>query len=107
MWKRAELGIPWAVTIGPDNLLYVMDGGDFGGPTHPPEEHLLKLDLSGKILAKWGSFGNYDGQTCWGHPGGRAKLLHLWPGQTPPDDARGRMMITRSPFPWQLVLQPL
>jgi hypothetical protein len=66
VWKRAELGIPWAVTIGPDNLLYVMDGGDFGGPTHPTED-LLKLDLSGKILAKWGSFGNYDGQTYWGH----------------------------------------
>ncbi|HUN76038.1 MAG TPA: [FeFe] hydrogenase, group A [Steroidobacteraceae bacterium] len=42
-----------------------------------------------------------------GDPGGRVKLLHLWPGQSPPGDARGRMIITRLPFPWQPVLQLL
>jgi peptidylamidoglycolate lyase len=67
MFKSPELGVPWAVTIGPDNLLYVMDAGYFNNPGRPSPEHLLKLDLSGKILAKWGRVGTQDGQTRWGH----------------------------------------
>lgn len=66
MWKSEELGRPWSLAIGPDNLLYVVDGGDFR-PAPPDRGQLLKLDLSGKILAKWSRFGNYDGQIYWGH----------------------------------------
>lgn len=65
-WKSAELGRPWSLTIGPDNLLYVVDGGDLK-PAPPDRGQLLKLDLSGRILAKWSRFGNYDGQIYWGH----------------------------------------
>ena len=65
-WKSEELGRPWSLTIGPDNLLYVVDGGDLK-PSPPDRGQLLKLDLSGKILAKWSRFGNYDGQIYWGH----------------------------------------
>jgi len=65
-WKSAELGRPWSITVGPDNLLYVVDGGDLK-PNPPDRGQLLKLDLSGKILAKWSRFGNYDGQIYWGH----------------------------------------
>jgi len=65
-WKSNGLGRPWSVTIGPDNLLYVVDGGDLK-PNPPDRGQLLKLDLSGKILAKWSRFGNYDGQIYWGH----------------------------------------
>jgi len=65
-WKSAELGRPWSLTVGPDNLLYVVDGGDLK-PNPPDRGQLLKLDLSGKILAKWSRFGNYDGQIYWGH----------------------------------------
>jgi peptidylamidoglycolate lyase len=65
-WKSTELGRPWSLTIGPDNLLYVVDGGDLK-PNPPDRSQLLKLDLSGKILAKWSRFGNYDGQLYWGH----------------------------------------
>jgi len=65
-WKSTELGRPWSLTIGPDNLLYVVDGGDLK-PNPPDRGQLLKLDLSGKILAKWSRFGNYDGQIYWGH----------------------------------------
>ncbi len=65
-WKSPELGRPWAITFGPDELLYVVDGGDL--KSWPPDRaHLLQLDLSGKILAKWGSYGNYDGQLYWPH----------------------------------------
>jgi peptidylamidoglycolate lyase len=65
-WKSSELGRPWSLTVGPDNLLYVVDGGDLK-PSPPDRGQLLKLDLSGKILAKWSRFGNYDGQIYWGH----------------------------------------
>jgi peptidylamidoglycolate lyase len=65
-WKSNELGRPWSVTIGPDNLLYVVDGGDLK-PNPPDRGQLLKLDLSGKVLSKWSRFGNYDGQIYWGH----------------------------------------
>jgi peptidylamidoglycolate lyase len=66
IWKSNELGRPWSVTIGPDNLLYVVDGGDLK-PNPPDRGQLLKLDLSGKVLSKWSRFGNYDGQIYWGH----------------------------------------
>jgi DNA-binding beta-propeller fold protein YncE len=66
MWSSSELGRPWSLTIGPDNLLYVVDGGDLK-PAPPDRGRLLKLDLSGKILAAWSCFGNYDGQIYWGH----------------------------------------
>ena len=66
MWKSEELGRPWGLAIGPDNLLYVVDGGDLK-PAPPDRGRLLKLNLQGKILTKWSRFGNYDGQIYWGH----------------------------------------
>lgn len=66
IFKSEELGRPWAVTIGPDNSIYVVDGGDLK-PNPPDRGRILKLDLNGKILAKWSRFGNYDGQIYWGH----------------------------------------
>ncbi len=65
-WKGAELGRPWAVTSGPDGLVYVVDGGD--QPQVPPDRgRVHRLNADGKILETWGSFGNYDGQINWGH----------------------------------------
>jgi len=66
MWHSEELGRPWSLTVGPDQQLYVVDGGDLK-PAPPDRGQVLKLDLSGKILAKWSRFGNYDGQLYWGH----------------------------------------
>ncbi len=65
-WKSEELGRPWGIAIGPDRNLYVVDGGD-GNQNPPDHDHLLKIDLNGRILAKWSSFGSYDGQLYWGH----------------------------------------
>jgi peptidylamidoglycolate lyase len=65
-WKSAELGRPWAVTVGPDNFLYAVDGGDIHD-WPPDRNHILKLDLQGHILAMWSRFGNYDGELYWGH----------------------------------------
>ena len=66
MWKSEELARPWGLAIGPDNMLYVVDGGDLK-PAPPDRGRLLKLNLQGTILTKWSRFGNYDGQIYWGH----------------------------------------
>ena len=66
MWKSDALGRPWGLALGPDGLLYMVDGGDLK-LTPPDRGRILKMDLSGKILAKWSRFGNYDGQIAWGH----------------------------------------
>jgi peptidylamidoglycolate lyase len=67
-WSSVELGRPWSLAMGQDNLLYVVDGGD-ARADQPAQgiQQLLELDLSGKILATWSRFGNYDGQIYWGH----------------------------------------
>jgi len=65
-WKSQDLGRPWAVNLGRDGFLYVVDGGDLN-PNPPDRGYALKLDLEGKILDKWGGFGSYDGQFYWAH----------------------------------------
>ncbi len=65
-WKSDELGRPWGIAIGPDHYAYVVDGGE-GNQTPPDHDHIVKLDLAGHILARWSSFGKYDGQLYWGH----------------------------------------
>jgi len=65
-WKSSELGRPWGLTVGSDGYLYVVDGGDLL-PRPPDRAGVIKLDLKGRVLEKWSSFGNYDGQLYWGH----------------------------------------
>jgi peptidylamidoglycolate lyase len=65
-WKSGELGRPWDVTVGPDGFVYVMDGGDMN-PKPPDRGRVVKLDLQGKVVDQFGSFGSYDGQFYWGH----------------------------------------
>lgn len=65
-WKSPELGRPFAVTVGPDGYLYVVDGGDLN-PEPPDHGGILRLDLTGKILDRWSRYGNYDGQLYIGH----------------------------------------
>ena len=65
-WKSEEIGRPWGLTVGSDGYLYVVDGGDV--KEEPPERNAaIKMDLDGKIIAKWGRFGSYDGQFYWAH----------------------------------------
>lgn len=79
VFKSDDLGRPWALTIGPDNLLYVVDGGDLK-PNPPDRARILKLDLEGKILARWSRFGNYDGQIYWGHDVAVGKDMAVYVG---------------------------
>jgi peptidylamidoglycolate lyase len=69
-WQSEELGKPWGLDVGPDNLLYMIDGGDYKltpDRATPGRSQITKLDLEGNILARWSRFGNQDGQTYWGH----------------------------------------
>jgi len=65
-WKSDELGRPWGLDINTDGFLFVADGGDLN-PAPPERNRILKLDLNGKILEAWGSFGSQDGQFWWAH----------------------------------------
>lgn len=65
-WKSEALGCPWALAYGPDDFLYMVDGGDMS-PRLPARARITRLDLKGNILEQWSSFGNYDGQLFWGH----------------------------------------
>ena len=65
-WKGPEMGRPWALTVGPDGYLYVVDGGDLN-PKPPDRGRVVRLDLQGKVLDQFGTFGSYDGQFYWAH----------------------------------------
>jgi peptidylamidoglycolate lyase len=65
-WKGQSVGRPWAVRVGVDGYVYVIDGGDM--PTSPPDRaRVLKLTPTGRVVASFGRFGNYDGQFVWPH----------------------------------------
>lgn len=74
-WKSAELGRPWAVSIGADGFAYVVDGGDSflkqsrtdPNPTELDHARVLKLDLKGNVVASFGKYGRYEGQFIWPH----------------------------------------
>ena len=64
-WKSEAMGRPWGLGLGPDNHIYVVDGGDLD--LQAERDHVVKMDLQGNILAKWGSYGKGDGQFMWAH----------------------------------------
>jgi peptidylamidoglycolate lyase len=65
-WRSESLGRPWAVRVGPDGFIYVVDGGD--QPERGPDRaRILKLNPAGAVVAEFGTFGNYDGQFVWPH----------------------------------------
>lgn len=65
-WDRDTLGRPWAVRIGADGFVYVVDGGD-QQDFWPDRARILKLDSEGTILAAFGSHGDKEGQFIWPH----------------------------------------
>lgn len=60
-WKGEALGRPWSIAFGPDDLAYVVDGGD--QPSSGPDRaRILVADGGGAVVSSFGSFGNQDGQ---------------------------------------------
>ena len=65
-WKSDGIGRPWGLDIGPDGSLFVADGGDLTGKAYD-RNRALRMNLDGRILDKWGSYGSQDGQFYWAH----------------------------------------
>lgn len=64
-WKGRSIGRPWAVSFDGDAHIYVVDGGDQDATS--PRGSLLKLDLRGNVVEKWGAYGDGPGQIADGH----------------------------------------
>lgn len=65
-WHGPLLGRPYAVAVSPDGTILTVDGGD--QPTVPPDRGgATHLTASGKVLERFGSFGNHDGQFRLAH----------------------------------------
>ena len=71
-WRSAELGRPFSVAVTGDRAV-VVDGGDQSQCSVAPSlateaecgldrSGAAEVDLSGKVVSRFGRFGNYDGQ---------------------------------------------
>ena len=64
-WASDELGRPFSLQVGPDQLLYVVDGGsvlETGGKDSDPRSQIIIMTLEGEILKRWGVYGEQIGQ---------------------------------------------
>jgi peptidylamidoglycolate lyase len=64
-WRGAELGRPYSVAISGDRAV-VVDGGD-QPEIGPDRAGAAEVDLNGRLLSRFGRFGNYDGQFRLAH----------------------------------------
>lgn len=65
-WHGAEIGRPYAVAPGQKRLYFIADGGD--QPKAPPDRAgVAVVDVDGKLITRFGRFGNYDGQFRLAH----------------------------------------
>jgi peptidylamidoglycolate lyase len=68
--KKLDMSKPWGIAAGADGFIYIVDGGvgyQPGNDLPQSKEQLLKVDLSGNVVARWSRSGTYDGQIYWGH----------------------------------------
>lgn len=61
-----QIGRPWAVRVGPDGFVYVVDGGD-QNEWLPDRARILKLTPDGEIVERFGAYGRRPGQFIWPH----------------------------------------
>lgn len=59
IWGSERVGRPWAVTLGPDGFVYVVDGGD-QDPMHP-RGGVCKLTRDGRLVARFVTTSALDG----------------------------------------------
>jgi peptidylamidoglycolate lyase len=65
-WRGPELGRPYAIALHKDGRAFIADGGD--QPTAPPDRSGVAIvDGDGKVLQRFGRYGNYDGQFQLAH----------------------------------------
>lgn len=64
-WSGPKLGRPYSVAVKGEEAV-VVDGGDQPA-SGPDRAGAVMLDLSGQVLAAFGTFGNYDGQFRLAH----------------------------------------
>lgn len=65
-WHGPLLGRPYAVAVSLDGTIFTVDGGD--QPTAPPDRSgATRLTAGGKVLERFGRFGNHDGQFRLAH----------------------------------------
>jgi DNA-binding beta-propeller fold protein YncE len=60
-WKSKDIGRPYDVAMAPDGQAVIADGGD--QPEAPPDRFAVVLaQRDGKVVQRFGRWGNYDGQ---------------------------------------------
>jgi len=65
-WQSAQLGRPYAVAPAQRGRAFIADGGD--QPEAPPDRAgVAVVDADGQLIARFGRFGNYDGQFRLAH----------------------------------------
>jgi len=65
-WKTAEIGRPYDVAIAADGSALIADGGD--QPKSPPDRSGVAIvSPAGTVLARFGRWGNYDGELEMAH----------------------------------------
>ncbi len=65
-WKGGHVGRPYGVGVGPDDHVFIIDGGD---PAYAPEQRgkVVEFDAEGRVLDTFGSPGRDAGQFQTGH----------------------------------------
>lgn len=80
-WSGPHLGRPYSVAVAGSRAV-VVDGGD--QPQNGPDRSgAVELDLQGRLLGRFGRFGNYDGQFRLAHdvalaPDGSVYVVDAW-----------------------------
>lgn len=66
-WQdELQIGRPWAVRVGGEGDVYVVDGGD-QNDWLPDRARILKLTADGEIVDRFGAYGRQPGHFIWPH----------------------------------------
>lgn len=80
-WRSIEIGRPYSIAVSGDRAI-VVDGGD--QPEQGPDRSgAAEVDLNGRVLSRFGRFGNQDGQFRLAHdvtvaPDGSIFVVDAW-----------------------------
>jgi len=65
-WKGASYGRPFDVAIGPDEAVFIADGGDIPA-TEPDRSSIVVARPDGSVIERFGRYGAYDGEFYRAH----------------------------------------